>query len=325
VLKAMVAGLKKFGLNVAASRLTTGNHPVYPALEKQLADFFGAKAALLATSGYSTNLIVAQALAGNFSHALIDEKAHRSLTDAAHFLNCPVLKFLHRDVESFTATLNRCGKGARPVVLTDGMFSRDGSVAPLRTYLKALPHDGLIVVDDAHAAGILGKQGRGTVELESVERVRVVQCVTLSKAFGVFGGAILCSKELRELIMQRSPMFIGSTPLPLPLMHAAAVSVKLVEDTPSFRRRLHRNAEFVKTALRHAGLELPEAPGPVIPLVLPTARQNAALRRALLAAGIFPSFINYHGPNDGYFRFVISSEHSQRQLEQLVGVLEQFI
>lgn len=325
VLKAIVAGLKKFGLNVAASRLTTGNHAVYPALEKQLADFFGAKAALLVSSGYSTNLIVAQSLAGNFSHALIDEKAHRSLADAAQFLNCPVLKFKHRDGESFNEAVNRCGRGARPVVLTDGMFSRDGSVAPLRAYLEALPRDGLIVVDDAHAAGILGKRGRGTVELEGADRGRLVQCVTLSKAFGVYGGAILCSKQLREQIMKRSSMFIGSTPLPLPLMHAAAVSVKLVEQNPSLRRRLHRNADFVKNALRRAGLKLPDAPGPVIPIRLPTARQNAALRRALLAAGIFPSYINYHGPADGYFRFVISSEHNQRQLDQLVGVLKPFV
>ena len=326
VLKAMVAGLKKFGLNVAASRLTTGNHPVYPALEKQLADFFGAKAALLVNSGYSTNLIVAQTLAGNFSHTLIDEKAHRSLADAAQILNCPVLNFLHRSVESFAATLNRCGHGARPVVLTDGMFSRDGSVAPLRAYLKALPRDGLIVVDDAHGAGILGKQGRGTVELEDVDRARLVQCVTLSKAFGVYGGAILCSKELRGRIMKHSSMFIGSTPLPLPLAHAAAVAVKLVQENPALRRRLNRNADFVKSALRRAGLELADAPGPVIPFSLPTTRQNAALRRALLAAGIFPSFINYQGgPADGYFRFVISSEHSQRQLEQLVRVLERFV
>jgi 7-keto-8-aminopelargonate synthetase-like enzyme len=188
-----------------------------------------------------------------------------------------------------------------------------------------LPRDGFIVVDDAHAAGILGRRGRGSVELEGVSRGRLVQCVTLSKAFGVFGGAILCSRKLREQVMQRSPMFIGGTPLPLPLMHAATVSVKLVENNPSFRRRLHRNADFVKNALRRAGLKLPETPGPVIPLVLPTTRQNAALRRALLAAGIFPSFINYHGPTEGYFRFVISSEHTQRQLNQLVGVLKRFM
>lgn len=326
VLKAIVAGLKKFGLNVAASRLTTGNHAVYPALEKELAQFFGVEAALLANSGYATNLVVAQALAGFFSHALIDERAHRSMADAAQFLNCPVLKFKHRDAESFAETVNRCGHGARHVVFTDGMFSRDGSIAPLRSYLKVLPRDGLIVMDDAHGAGILGAHGRGTIELEGVDRKRLVQCVTLSKAFGVYGGAILCSQEQRGQIMQRSPMLIGSTPLPLPLAYAATVSVKLVRKNPSLRRRLHRNADFVKSALRRAGMELPDAPGPIIPFQLPTLKQNVALRRALLAAGIFPSFINYHGgPVDGYFRFVISSEHSQRQLRQLVGVLTRFI
>lgn len=325
VLQAIHRGLEKYGLNVAASRLTTGNHAVYPALEEQLTGFFGAEAALFVNTGYLTNLIAAQALAGNYSHALLDEKAHRSLADAAQLLNCPVVKFEHRSVEGFGRALHRCGRGARPVVLTDGMFSRDGTVAPLRAYLKLLPRDGLLLVDDAHGAGILGPQGRGAVEVEGIDRRRLVQCVTLSKAFGVFGGAVLCSKKLRGQILRRSPMFIGGTPLPLPLAHAAAVAVRLVKENPAFRRRLHRNANFVKTALRRAGLNLPDAPGPVIPFVLPTARANAALNRALLAAGIFPSFISYHGPANGYFRFVISSEHSQRQLEQLVGVLKEFV
>jgi glycine C-acetyltransferase/8-amino-7-oxononanoate synthase len=323
---AVVTGLRRYGLNVAASRLTTGNHVVYPALEKQLAQFFGEEAALLINSGYATNLILAQTVTGHFSHALLDEKAHLSLMDAAQLLNCPVLKFQHRNVEDFAATLNRCGRGARPVVLTDGMFSRDGSVAPLRAYLKLLPRDGLMVVDDAHGAGILGAQGRGAVEVEKVDDRRLVQCVTLSKAFGVYGGAILGSKKLRGQILERSPMFTGSTPLPLPLAYAATVAVKLVKQNPSLRQRLNANADFVKNGLRHAGLNLPDAPGPVIPFMLPTPKQNAALRRTLLAAGIFPSFINYHGiPEDGYFRFVISSEHSRHQLEQLVQVLKPFV
>ena len=326
VLKAVGVGLKKYGLNVAASRRTTGNHTLYLALEKQLAQFFGAEAALLVSTGYLTNLAVAQTLAGNFSHVLVDEKAHVSPADAAQFLNCPVLKFKHRDVENFAETLRRCGRGARPVVLTDGMFSRDGSVAPLRAYLKLLPQDALMVVDDAHGGGTLGAHGGGAVEVEGVSRKRIVQCVTLSKAFGCYGGAILCSKRLRAQIVERSSLFIGSTPLPLPLAHAAAVSVNLVMRDKALRRRLNRHADFVKHALRCAGMNLPDAPGPIIQFLLPTPAQNRRLRRALLAAGIYPSFINYPGgPAGGYFRFAISSEHTQSQLHQLVSVLKKFI
>lgn len=326
VLQAITTGLNKYGLNVAASRRTTGNHALYLALEKQLAQFFGAEAALLVSTGYLTNLVVAQSLAGNFSHALVDEKSHLSPTDAASFLNCPVLKFQHRDVESFAATLRRCGRGARPIVLTDGMFAGDGSVAPLRAYLKLLPRDGLIIVDDAHAAGTLGVKGGGSVEVEGVDRRRVVQCVTLSKAFGCYGGAILGSKQLRAQIVERGSMFLGSTPLPLPLAYAASVALQLVKQDRTLRHRLNRNADFVKCALRRAGMDLPDAPGPIIQFLLPTPAHNHRLRRALLAAGIYPSFINYSSdPAGGYFRFVISSEHSRSQLRQLVSVLQGFI
>ena len=324
ILQAVKDGLRRFGLNVAASRVTTGNHELYPTLERELARFFGAEAAVLASSGYVTNLLVAQALAGQFSHALVDKRTHLALQDAAQMLNCPVLTFQHRDPDNFAATLQRCGRAARPIVLTDGMFSRDGSVAPLRAYLKLLPHDGLLMVDDAHGVGTLGKTGKGSVELESIPRDRVVQNITLSKAFGVYGGAILCSRNLREKLAV-SRMFVGSTPLPLPLAFAARQSLKILRQDKSLRRRLEANGGFVKSALRQAGFSLPESPGPIVPLHFDDAKQVARLKRALLAAGILPPLINYHGgPAHGYFRFIISSEHTQPQLRALVRTLTPF-
>ena len=322
VLKAAHNGLKKFGLNVSASRMTTGNHPVYPALEKQLADFFAAEDALLVASGYATNLIVAQALAGEFSHALLGTRTHASLLDAASLLDCPVLKFQQHDPDDFARTLARCGRAARPLVLTDGMFSHDGSVAPLKTYLKHLPADGLILVDDAHGAGVLGKNGRGSLEAEAVGRRRIVQCVTLSKAFGAYGGAILGTRPLREKILARSRMFTGSTPLPLPLASAALQAVKILRRDKTLRRRLFQNAEYVKTGLRRAGLKIPDAPGPIVPLHFSNEAEVAKLRRQLLAKKIYPPFIQYPGgPANGYFRFVISSEHTRAQLDDLLEVL----
>lgn len=324
ILQAVKDGLRRFGLNVAASRVTTGNHELYPTLERELARFFGAEAAVLASSGYVTNLLVAQALAGQFSHALVDKRTHVALQDAAQMLNCPVLTFQHRDPTDFAATLQRCGRAVRPIVLTDGMFSRDGSVAPLRAYLKLLPHDGLLMVDDAHGVGTLGKTSKGSVELESIPRDRVVQNITLSKAFGVYGGAILCSRRLREKLAL-SRMFVGSTPLPLPLAFAAGQSLKILRQDKSLRRRLEANGGFVKSALRQAGFSLPESPGPIVPLHFDDAKQVARLKRALLAAGILPPLINYHGgPAHGYFRFIISSEHTQPQLRALVRTLTPF-
>jgi 8-amino-7-oxononanoate synthase len=326
VLKAVSDGLKRFGLNVAASRLTTGQHRLYDQLEQQLARFFRAEAALLVSTGYATNLAVAQTLAGQFSHALIDERAHVSLADAALWLNCPILKFKHRDdVDDFARTLRRCGRGARPIALTDGMFSHDGSVAPLRGYLKLLPRDGLLFVDDAHGAGTLGKSGGGTVELAGVSRARVVQCVTLSKAFGVYGGAVIGARRLREQMIARSHLFVGSTPLPLPLANAACVALRMLRSDQTLRQRLKKNTNCVKDALRGAGLNLVDAPGPIIPIQFARQQANTLLKKKLLAARILPPFINYPGaPANGYFRFVISSEHTRRQLDDLLFALSPF-
>ncbi|MGN6643324.1 MAG: aminotransferase class I/II-fold pyridoxal phosphate-dependent enzyme [Verrucomicrobiota bacterium] len=323
VIQAAQQGLKQFGLSVSASRLTTGNHPLYQTLENELARFFAVEAALLLPTGYLSSHAVAQALAGKFSHVLIDERAHPALQDAALLLDCPILNFKHRDPSDFAGTVARCGAQARMVVLTDGLFAHNSSVAPLKAYLKILPRDGLIVVDDAHGAGVLGKTGKGTIELEGVSRSRVIQCLTLSKAFGAHGGAVLGSRALRQRILDRSRMFIGSTPMALPLASAALEAVKLLRSDRSFRRRLFANVAYVKTALRKAGYALPEIDSPMIPIELESKKQITDLKRKLLAAGIYPPFLNYPGsPANGYFRFIVSSEHRREQLDSLIAILK---
>ncbi len=322
VIAALRAGVRKFGLNVAASRLTTGNHLLYRELEAALADFFAAESALLVSTGYSTNLIVAQALKGGFSHALLDDDAHPSVSDAARLLDCPVLEFRSRDAKALGEAVRRCGPGAKLLVLTDGMFARDGSAAPLAEYLAVLPEDALILVDDAHGAGVLGRTGQGTPEHAGVSRRRIIQTVTLSKAFGAYGGAILGSARLRQRILDRSPMFVGSTPVPLPFASAALAGVRILKADPSLRRRLIKNVACVKSALREAGLPLTETPGPIVLLVPKHPREAGRLQRSLLTAGIYPPFIKYPGgPPHGYFRFVISSEHTRPQLDTLLKVL----
>ena len=322
VLRALEQGLQKFGLNVAASRLTTGNHELYGRLEGELANFFSCESAVVIPNGYATNLIAAQALKGRFTHVIIDEKAHGSLGDAAQFFGGRILQIKHRDANDLPRVLVRCGKGARPILLTDGMFSHDGSIAPLQEYLRALPRDSMMLVDDAHGAGTLGATGKGTLELEGIDRRRVVQTITLSKAFGVYGGAILGSRKLAQEISARSKMFIGSTPLPLPLVNAALASVAVLGQDKALRRRLARNVEHVKSKLRAGGFPVIDSPSPLI-AVVPRNRQHALqLKKRCLAHKIFPSFINYPGgPASGYFRFALSSEHSPEQLDALLKVL----
>src|SRR5438445_2633403 len=172
VVAALQDGVKKYGLNVAASRLTTGNHILYQRLEQSLAEFFHVPSALLVPTGYMSNLVAAQALTGNFSHALLDAESHPSLSDAARFLDCPVLRFEHQNSEDLTRSVRRCGAGAKLILLTEGLFSRDGSVAPLTEYLRRLPKDAWMLVDDAHGAGVLGRTGQGSLDQAGVPRRR---------------------------------------------------------------------------------------------------------------------------------------------------------
>jgi 7-keto-8-aminopelargonate synthetase-like enzyme len=207
------------------------------------------------------------------------------------------------------------------ILLTDGMFSHDGSAAPLDRYLEILPADAVLLVDDAHGAGVVGKNGRGTPEHAGIGRKRVIQTITLSKAFGVYGGAILGSGQLQRRIAERSHLFVGSTPLPLPLANAALESVRILKAEPSLRERLRQNTNYVRSRLRDAGLPVADAPGPIIALV-PAKRAVSRLKAVLLKAAIYPPFIRYPGgPAAGYFRFVISSEHSREQLDSLISAL----
>ena len=323
--QAAVSSLTKNGLNVAASRRTTGNHKIYAQLETALANFFGAETATVLPDGYFAPIAAAQALSGEFTHALVDELAHGALLDAARMLDCRVKKFKHRDVADLAKLMAKCGRNARPMILTDGMFSHDGSVAPLREYLKILPARGMILVDDAHGAGVLGAQGRGSLEHAGVSRKCIIQCATLSKAFGAYGGVVLSSRAVREKILARSWTFAGTTPLPPPLAGAALAALNILQREPARRKRLFQNSAFLRNKLRVVGWEISETPGPIVRLPALPEKQAADLKARLLAVRIYPPFLKYGGASaQGSFRFVIASEHTRAHLDKLIAVLATF-
>jgi 7-keto-8-aminopelargonate synthetase-like enzyme len=194
----------------------------------------------------------------------------------------------------------------------------------LDQYSKVLPRSAIMLVDDAHGAGVLGRTGKGTLEQTGVSRSRIVQAITLSKAFGAYGGAILCEPALREKMIQKSGMFAGSTPVPLPLANAAIAAIQLLKRDKSLRRRLCNNVQFVKSALAAHHPTIVQTPAPIITLVPASADEAAATSKRLIAHNVFPSFIQYPGgPPNGYFRFVISSEHTREQLFDLVSALSE--
>jgi 7-keto-8-aminopelargonate synthetase-like enzyme len=328
---AIRAGLDGGSVNVAASRRTTGNHRLYEQLERALQSFFAAESATLTSNGYQANLCVGQALAGEMTHALLDERAHASLRDAATLLGCRTAVFRHRDPADLRRVAARCGRRARVLVMTDGLFAHSGEVAPLADYLAVLPRNARMLVDDAHAAGILGRHGRGTPEHfdlpGDVVRSRLIHTITLSKAFGVYGGAVLGSLKLRERIVERSHLFIGNTPLPLPLVHGALQALEIVRQNPRLRRRLIFNTAFVKASLREAQILVNDGPGPILPIRPSSHRAAARLSQALRRAGIHPPLIQYPGvggPGAAYFRFALSSEHDGGQLDSLVRTVSRW-
>ena len=315
VIRAVERTIRRFGLNVAASRRTTGNHELYGELEEECARFFGAERAVLASNGYLTNLIAAQGLAGTITHALIDERAHQSLKDAAVLLGARTRTFRHRDPGSLAKLAARIVHPAKAAILTDGMFAHDGSIAPLNEYRKELPLS-LLWVDDSHAAGVLGLKGRGTIELLGLPRRGILQTVTFSKAFGVYGGAVLAGKKVCAEILGRSGIAVGNTPLPLPLAGGVLESLRIARNR-ELRERLRRNIE-----LFHRTLGEPVLPSPIIGRVPESDDAAEMLRERLLKAKIFPPFVRYPGgPEKGYFRFALSCEHSPEQVLRLADCL----
>ena len=311
--KVAMRALQQDRLNVSASRVTTGNHPVYEQLEAALRVFFKVDAALITSTGYTANLVIAQALAGEFSHVMIDESAHASLKDAAQFFNCPIIEYKHRDPIHAAQGVARCGKFARIALLTDGVFAHDGSIAPVPELIRVLPPDGMLLLDDAHGAGVLGKNARGTAEHFSIRDKRMVRSITLSKAFGAFGGAVLASKQTCRKIVSRSRLFAGSTPPPLPLAKAAFYALANVQGDASLRARLKRNTNMISRGF------------PIMAVVPKSNSQTVRLKRDLLKAGIFPSLIHYPGAaRTAYFRFAISSEHTPEQIKRLLAVVRKY-
>jgi 7-keto-8-aminopelargonate synthetase-like enzyme len=319
----VAAGLRRYGLNVAASRVTTGNHPLYAVAERAIAEYFGVERALLCPTGYLASLTAVEGWRDRFTHALVDERAHPCLLAGAQLAEHPLIRFRHGDPDALGSALKRLSSAARPLVITDGVFANDGFIPPLDRYLELLPPRGWLLVDEAHGAGVLGRRGRGAAEHLGIGDRRLLRSCTFSKAFGVFGGAVLAAAHCVAEIAGRSRTFAGSTPLPLPLATALLESVRILRANEGRRRRLAARVAWVKDTLSQRGLAITPGPAPIVSVA---ARGQAAstFKRHLLSAGIYPSFIRYPaGSEVGHFRFAISSEHSQTHLEQLATALSE--
>lgn len=324
LVRAMERTVRRAGASVSASRATTGNHVLYENLETELARYFEVESAVLTANGYSTNLAVAQTLQGRITVALIDERAHSSLRDAARLLQCPVLAFRHREPADLSRVVGTAPSGDGMLVLTDGMFPQTGSLAPLQAYQRILPRTALILLDDAHSAGLHGRSGQGTPEVEGIGRARLIQTITLSKAFGAYGGAVLGPKRLTSSIKRHAGVFSGSTPIPLPCAAAAREALRLLRSGSSMRRRLFANARLLRGVLRSGGLDVLEEANPILSVRPRRSSDVPIIQGQLRKARIYPPYVRYGREGAlGYFRFVLSSEHTRQQIIGLGEVLVQ--
>ena len=325
VVDAFCAAARTHGLSSAGSRVTTGNHPLYLELERDLARFLGVEASAVLPSGYLSNLVLLQAVAADFQRFFIDASAHSSLRDAAALLPADALHaFRHADAQDLVAQLRtHLRAGERPLVLTDGVFPSRGELAPLAAYRDAVaPAGGRILVDDAHGVAVVGATGKGSAGEWGVAAEHVLMAGTLSKGVGAFGGFVAGSEELVRQVHERSLAFTGSTGMSLPLAAAGIAALDVLGRTPAMITSLRARNLAAKERVRALGLDVPASPSAILSVTLGDAVRNGALGDALRAAGIYPPFINYPGcPPGGHFRFTFASAHTDGEVEALLAVI----
>jgi 8-amino-7-oxononanoate synthase len=323
VLQAAANCLARFGLSTATSRGGLGEHPIYQELEREACAYFGAQKVLYLASGYLGMLALTQATSRLFEHIFIDSDAHYSLWDAAQASNKPITVFHHLQPESLETALRReLLPGERPLVLTDGLFPISGEIAPLPAYLNlARTYAGWLYVDDAHAAGVLGLDGRGTADYFGIRDDACRATATLAKALGGYGGILWGNADWIDSIDQNSGASAGASPPLLVAAAASACALSIARTDPTLRQRLWKNAALARRGLRGLGWELEDTPSPVICL---PGRGGVSLERVkagLFEQGIAVSLVRGYPstPPGGALRIAVFATHTAEQIERLIG------
>ncbi|MCC7199127.1 MAG: 8-amino-7-oxononanoate synthase [Gammaproteobacteria bacterium] len=316
------------GAGSGASHLVTGHHPLHHALEQRLAAWTGRERALAFSSGYLANLGVVCALAGRGDAVLEDRLNHASLIDAGLLSGARFARYAHADAAALAAKLSAT-PARRSIVVTDGVFSMDGDLAPLPALAAASRNAGaLLIVDDAHGYGVLGATGRGTLEHFGLDEAAVPLAIgTLGKAFGSYGAFVTGPAELVELVLQRARSYRYTTALP-PAVAAATIAALDVLDAEPWRRArvLDLVARFRQRAAT-AGLVLAGSPTPIQPILLGTPDAALAASEALLARGFMVAAIRPPTVPAGTsrLRVTLSASHEDRDVDALVDALAEVL
>jgi 8-amino-7-oxononanoate synthase len=334
VLRAACEATLRYGLRLR-DRRPVGCHPCVPEWEGAANAFFGCEAAVLLGSGYAGGAVMAAALTEDFDVAFVDEQAHASVWDGLAVVRKPVVPFRHRDPEALAAALSeRLGAGRRPLVMSDGVFPITGALAPVPQYREVLgAYDGaLLCLDDAHAYGVLGPDGRGTLDHFALFGPQRFSYGTMSKGFGAAGGVVPGLAELRDRIERRSAAYRSTTKGPPGVVAAGARALEIARTQPSLRVRLAARVARVRSALRSMGLPVDGGPAPIICIDARAGLELGSLARRLFEeegiavahmAGGAGSYGNV--PRGGCLVFTLSAGHEDEQIDHLLDAFRRTV
>ena len=320
LIKAAQTAVEKYGVGPGAVRTIAGTMNLHLDLEKRLADFKGVEAAISFQSGFNANLATIPALVGKEDVIFSDELNHASIIDGSRLSGARILRFAHADPGDLRRVLaeNRANF-PHGLVVTDGVFSMDGDIAPLdKIYEVSAPFETILMVDDAHGEGVLGRGGRGIVDHFGLHGKVDVEVGTLSKAFGVVGGVVAGNALVVEWLRQRGRPFLFSSAMTMPDTAACLAAVDLLEESTELVDKLWENTRYFKAEMKRLGFDTGNSVTPITPVMLGEAPLAQQFSRELFEEGVFAMSIGYPTVPRGKarIRVMISAAHQKEDLDQ---------
>ncbi len=318
--------IDQYGIGPGAVRTIAGTMRLHIQLEERLAQFKGAEACVTLQSGFTANLATIPALVGAGDVIFSDQLNHASIIDGCRLSRARIVAYAHNDVDDLRRKIAETTEYGRRLIVTDGVFSMDGDIAPLADlYEVAREHDILLMVDDAHGEGVLGRGGRGIVDHFGLHGKVDIEVGTMSKAFGVVGGMVAGKQVIIDWIRQRGRPFLFSSAMTVPDVAACLEAVDMLEDSDELVTRLWENAEFFRTEMQKLGFDTGLSETPIVPVMLGEAALAQQFSRELFEAGVFAMAIGYPTVPQGKARIRVmnSAAHSRADLEQALAAFEQ--
>jgi glycine C-acetyltransferase len=325
LVEATIEETRRSGAGSGAVRTIAGTMSVHEELERRLADFKHTEASLTLQSGYATNLGILACVLVEGDVVISDELNHASIIDGIRLTKAARIIFKHRDMDDLERSLVEARQYRRKLVVTDGVFSMDGDIANLPGIVeRAESHEAMVMVDDAHASGVLGSNGRGSVNHFGLDGRVEIQVGTLSKAMGVLGGYAAGSSVLREFLIARARPLLFSTSHPPGVAAACIAAIDVLLQEPERIDRLWENTGYFKATLADLGFDTGVSQTPITPVIAGDPDRANALSDALLAGGIFaqPIVFPMVAREQSRVRTIVTSEHSRAQLDAALEVFE---